>query len=47
MNKSEIEWTMPDGLLDENKRLTQEGKFTITGKWHGFEASAKLVVTKE
>ena len=47
MDKSEIEWKIPDGLLDENKRLTKTGKFEISGKWHGFEASAKLVVNKE
>ena len=47
MNKSEIEWNIPDGLLDENKRLTKPGKYEISGKWHGFEASAKLIVNKE
>ena len=44
--KSALQWTLPDGMLDSNKRLTAAGEYEITGKWNGFEASATLKVTE-
>ena len=44
VNKSEVTWTIPDGMLDESKKVTKAGKYVITGEWHNFKASATLYV---
>lgn len=44
VNKSEVKWTIPDGMLDANKKVTKAGKYEITAEWHDFKASATLYV---
>ena len=43
---SEIRWTLPDGMIDDAKRLVAAGEFEITAKWKDYEATATLKVTE-
>ena len=42
---SEIQWTLPSGMIDDSKRLVEAGEFEITAKWKGYEATATLKVS--
>ena len=41
---SEIKWTLPDGMIDDKKKLTAPGEYEITAKWKDYEATATLTV---
>ena len=41
---SEIKWTLPDGMIDEKKKLQAPGEYEITAKWKEYEATAVLTV---
>ena len=43
---SEIRWTLPDGMIDDAKRLVAAGEFEITAKWKDYEATATLKVSE-
>ena len=43
---SEIQWTLPDGMIDDAKRLVAAGEFEITAKWKGYSATATLKVSE-
>jgi len=43
---SEIKWTLPDGMIDDSKRLLAAGEYEITAKWKDYEATATLTVTE-
>ena len=43
---SEIRWTLPDGMIDDAKRLVAAGEYEITAKWKDYEATATLKVTE-
>ena len=43
---SEIKWTLPDGMIDDAKRLVAAGEFEITAKWKDYEATATLKVSE-
>ena len=44
---SEITWTVPTGMLDENKKLAAAGEYEITAKWKTYEATATLKVNEK
>ena len=41
---NEIRWTLPDGMIDEKKKLQAPGEYEITAKWKEYEATALLTV---
>lgn len=41
---NEITWTIPDGMIDEKKKLQAPGEYEITAKWKDYEATAVLTV---
>lgn len=43
---SEIRWTLPDGMIDDAKRLVAAGEYEITAKWKDYEATATLKVSE-
>ena len=43
---SEIKWTLPDGMIDEKKKLQAPGEYQITAKWKTYEATATLTVVQ-
>lgn len=43
---SEIKWTLPEGMIDDAKRLVAAGEYEITAKWKDYEATATLKVTE-
>lgn len=43
---SEIQWTIPNGMIDEKKKLVAAGEYEITAKWKTYEATATLKVTE-
>ena len=43
---SEVTWEIPEGMIDDSKRLLEPGQYEITAKWKDYEATATLRVTK-
>ena len=44
---SEVTWTIPEGMIDESKRLVAPGNYEITAKWKTYEATATLKVVEQ
>ena len=41
---SKVNWTYPDGMLDENNKFTAAGEYEIKAKWGSFEDSVTITV---
>ncbi|MBO4703824.1 MAG: hypothetical protein J5617_03255 [Bacilli bacterium] len=39
-----VQWTYPDGMLDENNKFTAAGEYKIKASWHGFEDEVTITV---
>ena len=41
---SEIQWTLPSGMIDDKKKLVASGEYEIKAKWKDYEETATLKV---